>query len=115
MIRTLWEKHAIVLVTALTAFVLAFSAWLWAYVALRNVAGPLIIRFNNYAGITQIGGLREMGWIAVSGIVFILADSMIALALDERDGLMGKILSLAALFLAVLLFISFAAIISVNS
>lgn len=88
---------------------------LWAYFALREVEQVLIIHFNNYARINQIGSLLDLSIIGMWGIVMVGVNFVLALELNEKDWFWGKFLAAATLFMAVLLFIAFAAIVSVNS
>ena len=116
-IRDTWEKmirHRYVsAVFALSAcFVLA--GWLWSFFALRSIKEPLIIHFSSLTGITQTGTPGDLGKIGFIGLVVIAVNFLIALELEERDKFLGKFLAAVTLTLAVLLFIAFSAIISVN-
>lgn len=107
-------KHRIVSLTFLLGFLLIIGGWLRAYFALRNVSQPLIVHFNNALGINQIGNLKDLAAAAVFGIVSLIFDFLLSLELDERDPFLGKLTAAAGLFLAILIFIGFSAIISVN-
>ncbi len=85
-----------------------------AYFALRDVSPPLIVHFNNALGINQIGGLKDLAAVAVFGLVALIFDFLLSLELDERDPFLGKLTAAVGLFLAILIFIGFSAIISVN-
>ena len=98
----------------LLSFVLVLGGTIWSYFALRGIAQPLILHFNNLAGINQVGGVADLLQFGGTGIVFVLVNFFIALELEERDVFAGKLLAAAALFVSVLIFIGFAAIISVN-
>lgn len=87
---------------------------MWAYSALRDVQGPLIIHFNNFVGINQIGSLTVLLGVGAVGAVAVLINFFIALELEARDRFLGKLVVAATLLFSILLFISFAAIISVN-
>ena len=90
------------------------GGWLWAYLTLRKIAEPLILHFNSISGITQIGNLRDIANIAVLGLITIFVDFWLAIELEERDRFLGKLLAAGGLFLSILIFIGFAAIIGVN-
>ncbi|MDP2598732.1 MAG: hypothetical protein Q8P49_02790 [Candidatus Liptonbacteria bacterium] len=90
------------------------GAMSWAYAALKNARGTLILHFNNVDGIDQIGGVGELERIGITGLVVVVLNFFIATELEARDGFLGKLLAGATLFFAALLFIGFAAIISVN-
>lgn len=87
---------------------------LWAYFALRRVGSPIVLHFNNFFGINQIGDISELFYMGITGIVAILVDLAIALELEARDRFWGKFLAVAALAFGILIFIAFAVIISVN-
>ncbi len=107
-------KHRIVSLTFLLGFFLIIGGWLKAYFVLRGIPEPLIVHFNNALGINQIGGLKDLAAVAVFGIVSLIFDFLLSLELDERDQFLGKLTAAAGLFLAILIFIGFSAIISVN-
>ncbi|MEK7546685.1 MAG: hypothetical protein AAB536_00680 [Patescibacteria group bacterium] len=107
-------RHKTVSIAFLLSFLFIIGGWLWAYFSLRKIQQPLIVHFNNSAGINQIGGLGDLAAVSAFGIVFLILDFLISLELDERDRFLGKLTAAAGLFLAVLIFIGFAAIISVN-
>ncbi len=100
------------------AFALSFlfvaGGWLWAYIAMRKINQPLILHFNNYVGITQIGDLADLTYPGILGLVVIFINFLIAFNLEERDWFLGKLMAAATLFFSILIFIGFAAIISVN-
>jgi len=101
-----------VLSAASLAFVLGGSVW--AYFALRGTSTPLVLHFNDISGISQIGGIGDLLWFGATGLVVVLVNFFVALELEARDWFWGKLLATATLVFALLLFIGFAAIISVN-
>ena len=98
----------------LSSFLFVSAGMIWAYFALRRIVPPLIIHFNNLTGINQTGDLTDLLKVGVTGIVFVLMNFFIALELEERDIFGGKLLAAATFFVSALIFIGFAAIISVN-
>ena len=98
----------------LLSFLFVAGGWLWAFFALRKISQPLIIHFNDFLGITQIGGLNDLTVVALFGVISLVLDFLIALELEERDWFLGKLAAAFGLFLGILLFIGFATIISVN-
>ncbi len=98
----------------LLSFLFVIGGWLWAFFALRNISQPLIIHFNNFLGITQIGGLNDLTVVALFGAISLILDFLLALELEERDWFLGKLTAAFGLFFSILLFIGFVAIISVN-
>lgn len=98
----------------LTSFIFVLGATLWSYFALRGLGGPIILHFNNFSGITKIGDLPHLVWVGVSAAVAVVINFLIALELEERDGFLGKLAAAATVLFSLLIFIGFAAIISVN-
>ncbi len=94
--------------------VLVAVGWIWAYAALHTAQNPLILHFNNFAGITQVGSVWDLLRVAILGIVMVKLNWLIAMELEEREEFLGKFILAATLTLALLLFIGFAAIINVN-
>jgi len=107
-------KHKIVSITFLLCLILVIGGWVKTYIALRKVSQPLIVHFNNAVGINQIGNLGDLAAVGIFGLVALALDFLVSLELDERDPFLGKITAAAGLFLAILIFIGFSAIISVN-
>ncbi len=100
---------------AALAFVL--GGFSWALVALgaqSGGAGPFILHFNDIDGITQIGMAGDMALAGIFAVIAVVANFVIALELDARDRVMGKIMAAITLVAAILLFIACAAILSVN-
>jgi hypothetical protein len=95
-------------------FVLVGGGVLWAYVALKNVSGPLILHYNSIEYITQIGDLRALLAAGVFGLIALLVNFILALELKEREWFLGELLAAGSVFMSTLIFIAFAAIISVN-
>lgn len=93
---------------------LVVGGWFRAYFALRATTQPLIIHFNNYEGINQIGGMGDLLNTAIFGLVVVLVNFVLALALEERDRFLGKLTAAATVVFAILLFIGFSVIVSVN-
>ncbi|MBU6501122.1 MAG: hypothetical protein KGJ89_04530 [Patescibacteria group bacterium] len=113
MIKKFLKFRAVSLVCA-AGLVLVLSGFFWAYISLRQVGWPIVVHFNNLAGINQIGGISELLYVGITGTVVVLVNSFISLELEERDGFWGKLLASATLLFGILIFIYFAAIISVN-
>ena len=90
------------------------GSYLWAYLALQSVGGPLIIHFNSESGINQTGTLVDLLWFVVTAILVVIINFFIALELEARDWFWGKLLASATLFFALLILVGFASIISVN-
>ncbi len=107
-------KHKIVGLVFALGFILVIGGWIKAYIVLRNISQPLIVHFNNAVGINQIGNLGDLAAVGIFGLVALALDFFISIELDERYSFLGKITAASGLFLAILIFIGFSAIISVN-
>lgn len=105
---------------SLAAMCFAAGGWIWAYVALRHAAGtagqgtPLILHFNDLSGITAVGGIGTITFMGILGVAVVTLNSLVALELSGRDRFLAKLAAVATLVFAALLFVAFAAIISVN-
>lgn len=93
---------------------LVLAGWLWAYVVLGDLDAPIIIHFTNTSGIDRIGTFSELNEIAFLGMLMVLIDSIITFVLWDRNRALAIYSLIFGLVLALLIFISFAAIISVN-
>ncbi len=82
--------------------------------SLGGAAGPVILHFNDITGITQVGSARTLLFVGIFALVAAAVNVPIALELDRRDRVLGKLLAGSTLGLAVLLFIACAAILNVN-
>lgn len=107
-------KSKIINSAFLLSFLFVVGGMLWTYFALRGIASPLILHFNNLLGINQIGNLSDLLRFGGTGLVFVLVNFFLALELEDRDAFLGKLLATATLFMSVIIFVGFAAIISVN-
>lgn len=90
------------------------GGWFWAWSALSGIHSPLILHFSDYTGINQIGGMADIHGLGATGAVMIFLNFILARTLRPKEPRWAKLLSGATLFLAVLLFMALAAIISVN-
>ncbi len=99
----------------LAAILFVAGGWIWAYFTLRRIAQPLILHWNALIGINLVGGLSDLTVIGIFGLSITLVNFFIALTLEERDRFLGKLVAGATFFFGLLLFITFAAIIGVNS
>lgn len=98
----------------LTSFGLVSAATIWAYVATKGVGGPIVVHFNNVSGINQIGTFIDLLLVGITAAIAVIVNFFLALELEKRDWFLGKIVAAVTLFLSILIFIAFAAIISVN-
>lgn len=108
-------QYRFVSVTSLAALAFVVGGFFWAYGALRNVGRePLILHFNDLGGITAVGGFSNILLMGILGALMVVINFFVALALEERDGVLGKIMASMTLVIAILLFMGFVAILNVN-
>lgn len=96
------------------SFALIGGAMLWSFIALKDISQPLIVSYGlgvvNKAG-GSVWHLLAFGFSTLIALGFNFA---ISLLFEERDWFWGKFIAAGSLFLSLLIFIGFAAIISVN-
>ncbi len=113
MIRTL-KEHRITSGLLAIAAALVATGGIWAITALSG-RGPIIVHFNDLQGITASGGLGSIYFAAITGVLAVILNGLLAFALEERGlAFFGRLTVVLTLVFAVLLFIAFTAIISVN-
>lgn len=113
-IRELVRKHRLTVISFGISAALIMSGWIWAWVYLRRVEQPIILHFSSLSGIDLVGRAEELVAPAVLGMTVVGINFVLAMTLEERDWFLGKLLAGTTLAFAVLIFIGFAAIISVN-
>jgi hypothetical protein len=109
-------KYRAVSILSLVALLFVWGGAVWSRLVLHATsdASPLIIHFDDLSGITLVGSPATLVFMAVFGTAVVLMNFFIALELDARDRFLGKLVAAVTLVFAALLFIGFAAIISVN-
>lgn len=107
------RRRAVSAVFAIS-FVLVVSGFIWAYFSLRSLKTPFILHFSSLTGIDRIGTMQDVAAFGIFGMCLTIVNAAIGIALEPRDDFLAKVIALATLVMAVLLFILFAVIISVN-
>ena len=95
-------------------FVFVFGGWLWVYLKLRVIEMPVVILYNEVEGVTRAGEVGEFLKVLVFGLLVLVINFFISAELEERSQFWARLSSIFTVFLAVLIFIYFAAIVSVN-
>lgn len=108
------KEHRLVAGAFGISLALVAGGWLWAWIYLRKIEQTLILHFNDRAGINLVGEVGDLAGFGVLALIVVVINSILALALEDRGWFLGKLLAAATLAFAVLIFIGFAAIISVN-
>jgi hypothetical protein len=96
------------------AVLLPLGGMAWAYTAFRGIKEPLILRFTATQGITEVGTFATVLMLGVFWVLVCVVNAAIAAPLLERDKFLGRFLIGANIAVSILIFIWFAAIISVN-
>lgn len=104
----------LVTLSHLLALALAAGGWLWAWLMLGNSSHSLILHFNELSHVNQRGDFSDLSGFAVFALGAIIIDYFIALELESREKFLARILTVSSVGLGLLIFIGFAAIISVN-
>lgn len=98
----------------LLSAILVVGGFWWAYGALSPITQPLILHFNDHVGINQIGGIDALLRVGILGFLIVAINAFLAFSALKTDEVYGYIIGIATLFLSLLLFVGFAAIIRVN-
>ena len=108
-------RHKAVAVISLIALILVVGGSWWLVGALQAMgSGPFILNFNDIQGITRIGGIGDAVAMGILAALIVVINFFLAMELDERDWVLGKLVAGITLSAAVLLFISFVAILNAN-
>jgi hypothetical protein len=109
------KQHRMVSLVFLASLALTAGGFIWALAALHaGASGPLILHFNDMAGITNVGGFESLIPMGILGIAIVIVNFFVALSLEKWDGVLGKIVAAMTFIMAILLFLAFTAIIKVN-
>jgi hypothetical protein len=108
-------NHKTVSIVSLIALVLVLGGffWLWSALAVMG-SGPFILNFNDIQGITRTGGIGDVVAMGILATLIVVINFFLALELDRRDRMLGKMVAGITLVGAILLFIAFIAILNAN-
>ncbi len=98
----------------IVSLVLVLGGVIWSYLALRVIDTPIIIQYSSFSGINRVGYIGDLVKVGIFGIVVIFVNFLISGELHKRNSFLGRLGGIFTLFLSILIFIYFAAIISVN-
>jgi hypothetical protein len=108
-------KYRLISLLSLASLVLVLGGSIWAYSSiLSSGSAPFILHFNDIDGITKVGGIGDLVGMGILGVVIVVIDFFIALELEARDKILGKMVAGVTLIMAILLFLGFVAILNVN-
>ncbi len=119
--KTKIARHRLIGILSLLSLLLVCGGFFWAYGALSGEpmvwnggTGPFILHFNALDGITATGNFSGIALMGILGVVIVILNFFIGMALEERDKTLSRTIVGATLIMAVLLFLSFVAILNVN-
>jgi hypothetical protein len=108
-------KYRLVSLLSLASLAFVLGGSIWAYASLLNSGvAPFILHFNDIDGITRVGGIENLVLMGILGVFMVVIDFFVALELEARDKVLGKIVASVTLVMAILLFLGFVAILNVN-
>jgi hypothetical protein len=108
-------KYRLVSLLSLASLLLVLGGAIWSWSALAGSgSSPFILHFNDIDGITNVGGLGNLVMMGILAIFIVILNFFVALELEARDKVLGKIVASVTLAMAILLFIGFVAILNVN-
>ena len=108
------KKHKAVSGLLAASAVLVVAGFVRALVLFGGVAGPFVLHFNDLQGITATGSAGAIVFAGLFGIAVILLNGSLALEFEERNTFFGRLIAIVTFVFAVLLFIAFTSILSVN-
>lgn len=108
------KRHPAVSILLFLSFFFVLAGFVWAMISLGKMNEPFILHFDDLQGITAIGGRGLLVFMGIFGMVMVLINGSLAFELETRNGFLGKLIAVLTLILSGLLFIAFAAILSVN-
>jgi hypothetical protein len=108
------KKHKLASGLLLTSAAVVLAGFAWAMASLGEMPNSLVLHFNDLRGITAVGGMGVIVFGGIFGIVVVFVNGCLALELEERNPFFGTLIAVLTLVFAILLFIAFATIISVN-
>lgn len=112
-VNNIFSQKRLVAVFVLS-FLFVVGGLAWCFFALRGSSGPLILHFNDILGISQIGSLYDLLGVGALGAVMVVVNFILSAEAHKRSREISWLMAGATIFFSVLLFIGFAAIISVN-
>jgi hypothetical protein len=108
-------KYWLVSLLSFASLAFVLGGAIWACVVLMKVStGPFILHFNDIDGITTVGGMESLIFMGILGVAIVALNFFIALELELRNRVLGKVLASLTLVVSILLFLSFVAILNVN-
>jgi len=108
------KKHKLISIFLALSLVFVAGGFLWAWFSLGRTSSPVIVHFDDLYGITTATGRGVVVFAGIFGLAMVLVNASLAFEFEERNSLFGKLTAILTLALAILLFIAFAAILSVN-
>ena len=108
------KKYKLVSGLLACSAIFVLAGFIRAIFLIVGTSGPFVVHFNDMQGITLSGGAGTVMFAGIFGIVVVALNGSVALEFEGRNVFFGRLISVVTLVFAVLLFIAFAAILSVN-
>lgn len=109
-----FHSHPVITALFIGSLAVAAGTALWAHLVFRNIAGPIVVHFNGREGITRIGTVADLDRMLAFEVALIAANALVAFGLPDKEALVRATVAGATIAMSLLIFIGFAAIISVN-
>lgn len=108
------SDHRAIAAFGTLALLLVAGGWLWAFLVLRDRPHSLILHWNDLINVNIKGDMGDLSGLGALSVLAVILNFKLALELDRRDWFLGKLVIGATFGFGVLIFIGFAAIVSVN-
>ncbi|MFH0890785.1 MAG: hypothetical protein V1856_02005 [Candidatus Liptonbacteria bacterium] len=108
------KKHRPLAIISGLGVVFAAVGYAWFFAKLRASGSTVVMHFNNVEGINQYGSFTQLAWLGGFGMVLTCINLVLTMEIAERDMILGRLAAGINIFIGVLLFIAFAAIIGAN-
>lgn len=104
--------------TAFASALLVGLGWIWAHTTLVPIGQSIIVLWNADSGILRTVPAPEaaafLAGIGGTALLMVIVNGALAIELERRDRIGGKLMALATGAFAGLIFIAFAAMMAVN-
>lgn len=108
------RKYKLISGSFVVSAIFVLAGFVRAMITLQKIGSPFIVHFNDMQGITSVSGIGVILFAGIFGIAVVLLNGSIALEFEEQNTFFGRLIAALTLVFAVLLFIAFTAILSVN-
>jgi hypothetical protein len=108
-------KNKDVFVLNYVAISISLVSFFFVFFNLINLFNrSLVVHFDDINGVTKMGNFTDIILIAVTGIIVTVLNFFISIEVEKKDKFLARIISIVSILFAVLLFIAFTAILTMN-